>query len=57
MNVRKVWKQAQPAALSLGRHGMRPIAFVFVTVVALAGVVAHIALASELPEGSAAPIF
>ena len=55
MNVRKVWKWALPAALSLGRHCMRPIAFVFV--VAMAGVVAHIAPASELPEGSAAPIF
>jgi hypothetical protein len=57
MNVRKVWKRALPAALSLGRHGMRPIAFVFVAVVALAGVLAHMAHASEHSEGSAVPIF
>ena len=46
MSVKKIW-----------RHRMRPIAFVFLTVVAMAGVVAHIASASEFPEGSAAPIF
>src|ERR1700722_11041716 len=57
MNVRKEWKWALPAALSLGRHRVRPIAFVFVAVVALAGVVAHMAPASEPPEGSAGPIF
>ena len=36
---------------------MKRITFVLVAVVALAGVVAHMAPASEHPEGSAAPIF
>src|ERR1700726_251381 len=36
---------------------MRRIAFVLVTVIALAGVVAHMAPASERAEGAAAPIF
>src|SRR5258708_12070538 len=36
---------------------MRRIAFVLVAVIALAGVVAHMAPASEHAEGAAAPIF
>ena len=36
---------------------MKRFTFVLVAVVALAGVVAHLAPASEHPEGSAAPIF
>jgi hypothetical protein len=36
---------------------MRRIAFVLVAVIALAGVVSHVAPASEHAEGAAAPIF
>jgi len=36
---------------------MKRFTFILVAVVALAGVVAHLAPASEHPEGSAAPIF
>jgi len=36
---------------------MRRIAFVLVAIIALAGVVAHMAPASEHAEGAAAPIF
>jgi hypothetical protein len=36
---------------------MRRIAFVLAAVIALAGVVAHMAPASEHAEGAAAPIF
>jgi len=54
---RKICNWALPAALSQERHRVRQIAFVSVAVIALAGVVVHVAPASEHVEGSAAPIF